>query len=399
MSNASGLTVSASTMPTGLPAAHVELTPPPAAGAESKVPPGVKLFTETPPGGDARPAGTTTTVTPGPGLATDPGPAPAAAAPGDGTVVPPIVPETPGAAPAVDPDLAIAEAASAKAIARARAGAARKRQQAESLRQVESERQARLQAEQRARQAEFSVQDMTRIREMARSPNLNDRIQAAAALGISLQELGDAYVQASTPEGRVQQELERVRAEQARDRQVLTDLQRSIQQQAQIADMTRRQQAFVEEAQAVRTAKGATEPAPIYPELAGMAPAFVVTLAQDLIARAKQAHVRDGRTAQEAERIVSGVSNHELLSFLNQENASHRKAGKSSTPVAQQRTNQAPAGATGNASQPTPRTAVTNADKDEAIRGPIDPDSLTDSEWRKQMAKALRGKLVRHSEE
>ena len=267
-------------------------------------------------------------------------------------------------------------------------------------RRVDLERQGRLAAEQRVQQAEMSAQDVTRIRQIAQTGTLEEKLAAAQALGISVKELGDAYVQAQTPEGRMATELARVRAEQETDRRALQDLQRSIQQQAQIADLTRKQQVFVEQAQATTTPKGTTEPVAVYPELVGMSPAFVVTLAQDLIERTRIRHIQSGVPEYEAKRLVGTIQDHEILSFLNQENARHRKAGKSSTPVTTpQKTNPAPAGATGSASQPTPRTTVTNADKDEPISPPKEWDSLSDAEQRKWLAKNLRGKLVRRSED
>lgn len=399
----SGTGLPISTMPTGLPSSHVELSVPVAAGAPEapKAPPGVRLFTEKPSSPDARPAGETTTPTsPGPGTAADLGKPPSAeAAPGDGQVPPPA--EPPGATPAEQDPMAIAEAAREKALARARAGAARKRQEAEQTRQLELARQERLQAEQRARQAEFTAQDMLRIRQIAQTGTLQEKLAAAQALGISVQELGDAYVAQSTPEGKIQAELARVRAEQARDREALQNLQNSIAQQAQLAEMSSRQQKFVEEAHATKTVAGATEPVAIYPELVGIPKAFVLTLGQDLLARTEARHVREGLSPEAAKRLVSTITYPELLGFLNDETARHRKAGKSSTPATTttQKSNLAPAGATGSASQPTPRTAVTNADKDEPLNPPKEWDSLSDAEQRKWLAKNLRGKLVRRSED
>jgi hypothetical protein len=373
----------------------VDLSP----GTPDPAPPVMpKLFSSRP----VEPGQTAAVVTPdaGPGIASEPvapaatngvsvyaKPAKPAAAVGPGASVaePPPAVAAPESSPAAAADpLAIAEAAAERARARSRRGAQEQREIREAKERADTLARRNWELEQRANGAEGQIQDVTRLREMARSPDPAVRAAAGRALGLSITELDALAKQENTPEARLAALEARHAAERAADRAALKEIQDNITAQAQLADMTARQQRFVAEARAVKKdAKGVETD--IYPEIASVHPEMVIVLAKDLLARAERnLIVKRGFSPRDAAEAVSKYSNAEVLAELNK-NIRTGKPAASAAP----RSNQAPPSATATQSSATPRT-VTSSDKNETLTPPKNFDDLPEAEQKRILARIYR---------
>lgn len=369
----------------------VEVSQPGSAPAESP-PPKVSIFKTSPGKGDI---GVEVAAPPAkPGLASEPLKESTAEEASGEVKVP--QPEPPGAPSVAEPT---AEEVMAreheKALARARKGSKSRRVQEEAKRAQEQAHRATWEADQRARMAEQRSAETLRFQQQLLSQDPAEAMAAAEALGWSADRLANYLMQRNTPEARLAAiEAKHAADLRARDERIEA-IERAERERFAVAEMSRLQRIFVEESDREIEVKG--QKTPLYPELAGMSKTFVLTLAQDLLARARTRHLQAGRTPAEADRIIRGIQNHEILSYLNKENARHRTAGSRKPDSSSYRTNQAPAGATGTASQPTPRT-VTNSDKNETLSPPKNFDDLPDAEQKKILAKIYKASRDRASE-